>query len=275
MTPSWTETGHPDVDLLADLAEDLVPPVEQQPLYAHLTGCPECTDTYAALAEVRELLGTIETAPPLPDEVAARIDAALAAEAAAPVTRATDPTAPLTRRPAGPTRSARSPGSARRGRMLLATAACLAVLGLGGTLLAQQQSSTNRKASGSMADSRQEIQTAAGTQVFSEAELTEQINSLVQRGTAAAPAISGQLPSKAPSLGAAPNEEQPPAPAPSPTSPCPAIAADGLLAATPGRFGHESVTALVLPLPADRLDVYLVTADCRVLLHRAVPSSDR
>ncbi|MFD0571022.1 anti-sigma factor family protein [Kitasatospora gansuensis] len=102
MTPSWTEAGHPDVELLADLAEDLTDPAELPLLRAHLADCAECADTYAALAEVRELLGSVEDFPPLPAELGDRIDAALAVEAAVPVTPAADPDAPLTRRPAGP-----------------------------------------------------------------------------------------------------------------------------------------------------------------------------
>ncbi|WP_457033085.1 anti-sigma factor family protein, partial [Kitasatospora sp. P5_F3] len=102
MTPSWTEAGHPDVELLADLAEDLTDPAELPLLQAHLAGCAECTDTYAALAEVRELLGAVEDFPPLPAELADRIDAALAVEAAVPVTPAADPATPLTRRRPGP-----------------------------------------------------------------------------------------------------------------------------------------------------------------------------
>ncbi|MFB7662713.1 hypothetical protein ACFC1R_02040 [Kitasatospora sp. NPDC056138] len=84
-TPSWPAAGgtdpHPDIDLLADLAEGLSDPGQAPALRLHLADCPECAETFAALAEVRDLLGAVE-APPMPADIAERIDTALAAEAA-------------------------------------------------------------------------------------------------------------------------------------------------------------------------------------------------
>ncbi|BFV58052.1 hypothetical protein KCMC57_up31560 [Kitasatospora sp. CMC57] len=265
MTPSWTEPDHPDVELLADLAEDLTAPAEVPLLRAHLDGCAECADTYAALAEVRELLGAVEDFPALPAELGDRIDAALAVEAAAPVTPAADPDAPLTRGPAGPTRRLR-----RRGRVLLAAVACLAVLGLGSTLLAQQRDTSGADSTVAGVASRQQ-DASAGPQVFTEADLTGQIRQLVQ-DKAARPDVRGTAGSalKAPSLGAGAAPEFGPESASA--APCPATAPGVPLLAAPGRFGAEPVTALVYPLTADQVEVYLVTADCRVRLHRTVPA---
>ncbi|WP_405018636.1 hypothetical protein OHV05_18225 [Kitasatospora sp. NBC_00070] len=268
MTPSWTEPGHPDVELLADLAEDLVDPAEVPLLRAHLTDCAECADTWAALAEVGELLGAVEDFPPLPAEFADRIDAALAVEAAAPVTPAADPLGtapPLSHRPAGPGRRLH-----RRGRVLLATAACLAVLGLGGTLLGHQGTTSGGGTGTTDAAARP---AAAGARVFTDdAELAGQIQLLLRDGST--PAKTTDAPHKEPSLGAgaAPESGTVAGAGSGATAPCPATAPGTPLLATPGRFGPDQVTALVYPLDGDRLDVYLVTADCRVRLHRTVPA---
>ncbi|MGE7435045.1 hypothetical protein [Kitasatospora sp. NPDC001175] len=84
-TPSWTAADgadpHPGTELLADLAEDLADPDLVPGLRRHLAECPDCADSFVAFAEVRDLLGAVE-APPLPADIAERIDAALAAEAA-------------------------------------------------------------------------------------------------------------------------------------------------------------------------------------------------
>ncbi|MFF2616259.1 hypothetical protein [Kitasatospora sp. NPDC058046] len=176
--PSFPDPAddHPPVEQLADLAEGLVDsPSTVEALRRHLDGCAECRETVDALAEVRALLGDVET-PPMPADVAARLDAALAAavaeatEAAGspgeaverpqgapaadrrpeaparPVRTATAPltpsSAPLSRpagRPAGRSGPATGPGRPRRRRfaLLVGTAAALAALGLGGALLLQ------------------------------------------------------------------------------------------------------------------------------------------
>ncbi|MCF2533882.1 anti-sigma factor family protein [Yinghuangia soli] len=74
--------GHVDVDLLADLAEDLLDSSAAADVRAHLGTCPDCRETYAALAEVRELLGA-QPAEPMPDDVFAGLMAVLADTAAA------------------------------------------------------------------------------------------------------------------------------------------------------------------------------------------------
>ncbi|MFE7592551.1 hypothetical protein ACFU6K_24395 [Kitasatospora sp. NPDC057512] len=174
--PSFPDPAddHPPVEQLADLAEGLVDsPGTVDALRRHLDGCAECRETVDALAEVRALLGDVET-PPMPADIAARLDAALA-EAVAEATEAagsdreaaerpqegpaadrrpeapTRPvrtaTAPLTPssappsrpagRPAGRSGPATGPGRPRRRRfaLLIGTAAALAALGLGGALL--------------------------------------------------------------------------------------------------------------------------------------------
>ncbi|MFD5432408.1 hypothetical protein ACFWJ4_09570 [Kitasatospora sp. NPDC127067] len=174
--PSFPDPAedHPPIERLADLAEGLIEsPDTIGALRRHLDGCAECRETVDALAEVQSLLGDVET-PPMPADVAARLDAALAEAAAAaagsgreavepaqeapaadhraeaparparaatvpvtPSSTASRPAAPSGDRPAGRSGSAVGPGRARRRRfaLLLGTAAVLAALGLGGALL--------------------------------------------------------------------------------------------------------------------------------------------
>lgn len=74
--------GHVDVDVLSDLVEGLLSAAETAEAEAHLAECAECRDTRDALAEVCELLGG-QPAEPMPEDVFARIESALADAAAA------------------------------------------------------------------------------------------------------------------------------------------------------------------------------------------------
>ncbi|MFD8598080.1 hypothetical protein ACFV1L_24045, partial [Kitasatospora sp. NPDC059646] len=81
MTPH-PPSEHPDLDALADLAEELLPPEQAEPLHRHLAACPTCAEDYAALRGLPELLAD-SPAPSMPQDVADRLTAALAAESAA------------------------------------------------------------------------------------------------------------------------------------------------------------------------------------------------
>ncbi|MYV98161.1 zf-HC2 domain-containing protein, partial [Streptomyces sp. SID3343] len=74
---------HIDVDILSDLVEGLLPTEREADLTPHLAGCAECRDTRDALAEIRELLGA-QPVEPMPADVVARIDSALALAALPP-----------------------------------------------------------------------------------------------------------------------------------------------------------------------------------------------
>ncbi|MEU6990795.1 hypothetical protein ABZ953_09095 [Streptomyces sp. NPDC046465] len=77
-----TDTAeHPDVAEISDLTEGLLPPSRTSAVRRHLDGCELCADVYASLEEIRGMLGTLPGPPRMPDDVAGRIDAALAAEA--------------------------------------------------------------------------------------------------------------------------------------------------------------------------------------------------
>ncbi len=72
--------AHPEVEELSALSEGILPVERQTELRAHLSECELCADVHASLADIRELLGTLPGPARMPEEVASRIDAALAAE---------------------------------------------------------------------------------------------------------------------------------------------------------------------------------------------------
>ncbi|MDI2130476.1 hypothetical protein [Yinghuangia seranimata] len=92
--------GHVDVDVLSDLTEDLLDDARAAEARAHLAACAECRETYEALAEVAALLRG-QPDEPMPDDVFARIEAALA-EAAAEDAGPEAPLATVTPLPSAP-----------------------------------------------------------------------------------------------------------------------------------------------------------------------------
>ncbi|MGQ4330033.1 hypothetical protein ACN6K4_006231 [Streptomyces hayashii] len=81
MTSTTDTTGHPDVAEISDLTEGLLTPARSADVRRHLDACELCADVHATLEEISGLLGDLPTPPRMPDDVAHRIDAALAAEA--------------------------------------------------------------------------------------------------------------------------------------------------------------------------------------------------
>ena len=73
--------GHVDAESLALYAEGELSRGRAARVRAHLSGCPDCAATLAALAEVTTQLSHVPV-PPMPSAMAARLDAALSAEAA-------------------------------------------------------------------------------------------------------------------------------------------------------------------------------------------------
>ncbi|MFF4270553.1 anti-sigma factor family protein [Streptomyces sp. NPDC001536] len=152
---STDTAGHPDVAEISDLTEGLLPPSRTTDVRRHLDECELCADVHASLEEIRGLLGTLPGPPRMPDDVASRIDAALAAEALLNATAPDTADAPaLTEahvsretsvpvdRPAGRPRSSTT-GPGRKGRSrdgrrriaVLGTVFTVAALGLGSVLL--------------------------------------------------------------------------------------------------------------------------------------------
>ncbi|WP_193777568.1 hypothetical protein [Streptomyces sp. E5N298] len=187
MTSSTADmTGHPDVAEIADLAEGILPTARTADVRQHLENCALCADVYASLGEIQDLLGTLPAPPPMPDDVAARIDAALAAEPptgvadGARVSRETS--APVDRpgghaRPSstGPGRKDRRRGGRRRIAVLGAVAAAAAI-GLGSVIAS---SLTGESPSGNTARERQ----TAVADTFSEDRLQDKVTNLIADGS--------------------------------------------------------------------------------------------
>jgi Putative zinc-finger len=161
-------TGHVSAGSLARYAEGLLRRGRAARIRAHLAGCPECAAEQARLTEVTVLLREIPAAP-LPPAVAARLDAALAAESAR---RAAQPTEAAqgngVPQPAGPAQPGNGdpgrpwrPAGGGRWRWLqapatvrgLAAAAAVVVLGGVGYGIAQAVSSTSSSPSGASTSS--------------------------------------------------------------------------------------------------------------------------
>ncbi|MFJ4676734.1 hypothetical protein [Kitasatospora sp. NPDC088783] len=301
MTPH-PPSEHPDLDALADLAEELLPPERAAALHAHLAHCPSCAEDFAALCGLPALLADVP-APALPPDVADRLTAALAAESAARAERHPWPPAPAvpdapavrtasapprTTAPTGSPSGATGPGRParrRRGaRLLLATAAvavaALAV-GLGGSLLGQdtgrQDSAASRPAAGRS--------TAADSPALADGSRpTDTAGASGTTGTAAPQQVApgggaedgpeftaDRLPAQVRQLleGKAPHQlgqatSDGPAAAPSCALEAAGHPGERPAATAPGRYQGRPVLALVFRPPGGGgpLDVYLATPDC-------------
>ncbi|MFH9665845.1 anti-sigma factor family protein [Streptomyces globisporus] len=81
MTPTADTAQHPEVSEISDLTEGLLAPSRTAEVQQHLAQCDLCSEIRDSLEEIRGLLGTMPDPEPMPEDIAARIDAALAAEA--------------------------------------------------------------------------------------------------------------------------------------------------------------------------------------------------
>ncbi|MFE7338738.1 hypothetical protein ACFU77_27960, partial [Streptomyces fimicarius] len=81
MTSTADTAQHPEVSQISDLTEGLLSPSRTVEVQQHVAGCDLCSEVRDSLEEIRGLLGTMPAPEPMPDDIAARIDAALAAEA--------------------------------------------------------------------------------------------------------------------------------------------------------------------------------------------------
>ncbi|MFG2680645.1 anti-sigma factor family protein [Streptomyces sp. NPDC048392] len=188
-------TGHPDVAEISDLAEGLLPDTRTTDVRRHLESCELCTDVFASLAEIQGLLGTLPAPPRMPDDVAARIDAALAAEALSSAdsaephpaetssgdddVRVSRETSAAADRPAGHARpSSTGPGrkdhrrGGRRRIAVLGAVAAAAAIGLGSVIVS---SLTGGRPSGDTAHEQQTV--LADT--FSEGQLRDKVTGLL------------------------------------------------------------------------------------------------
>ncbi|WP_432007082.1 anti-sigma factor family protein [Streptomyces parvus] len=81
MTPTADTAQHPEISEISDLTEGLLAPSRTAEVQQHLAECDLCAEVRDSLEEIRGLLGTMPDPEPMPEDIAARIDAALAAEA--------------------------------------------------------------------------------------------------------------------------------------------------------------------------------------------------
>jgi hypothetical protein len=116
---------HVDPEVLADLQEGLLDPPAAAATEAHLVGCPACRGELAALDAVRDELAAAGPGGPRPDDLAQRLDQALAVAATEPGSTAASPTVIPLRSPQRDT---------PRGMRLLQAAAALVLVFAGGAL---------------------------------------------------------------------------------------------------------------------------------------------
>jgi anti-sigma factor RsiW len=304
------DTGeHPEVAELSDLTEGLLSVSRSEEVRAHLTECPLCTDVHASLAELRGALGSLPSPPRMPDDVAGRIEAALAAEALldterrspepvpTPVSRETAPDEPVdvsreTRRahrpsphPASPGR--RTPGGspgrgrrvARQRRALLTAAGAVGALVLGGALLQGITGGTSAGSdAGAAADGQGDVRSKEDA--VAAGGLEQRVRELLSRSASGAeggPDLKAETkePSNAPLAGG-------PAVVPS----CVRAGIDRPeqpLAAEPGQsYAGRPSYLVVMPHPGNpqRVDAYVVDSSCttdsgtepaEILVERTIP----
>ncbi|MFD7579624.1 hypothetical protein [Kitasatospora sp. NPDC059817] len=300
--PTGPAEAHPSVDELADLAEGLVESADAaRTLRRHLDDCAECRETADALGEVQALLGAVE-APPMPADVAARLDAALAAAAASAATeeeaenaplaasRAATPTLPPRAaaapaapppRPAAPTGPGRPRPRRRRAGLLLGATAALAAIALGAALLlhpadqddqhptlsagAPASASLGTGASPGTAQSPRADHAAGAGPTYRDDQLAAQIQQLLAR-SGTAPGLRPTGPAKPSAAMPADGRQELTTQASPPSSPpsCQALAEGVPLATDHGSYAGAPVEVLVYPAPGRPgfADVYLRSPDC-------------
>jgi hypothetical protein len=198
MTSTADTAQHPDVSEIADFTEGLLPPSRDAALRHHIDTCGQCAGIHTSLEEIRSLLGSQHLHGPMPQDVADRIDAALATEetsvpevptALVPVSRETCESSTegaVAPRPAGRPRGTTGPGKSparRRRRTVLGTAFGAAALGVSIFLLQSAQHSQN--SAGQKADQRVSSAEKSGGD-FSERTLEDQVRTLLSGATASA-----------------------------------------------------------------------------------------
>ncbi|MFF1377766.1 anti-sigma factor family protein [Streptomyces sp. NPDC058308] len=301
MTTTTDTAGHPDVAEISDLTEGLLSPSRTSDVRRHLDSCELCADVYASLEEIRGMLGTLPGPPRMPDDVAGRIDAALAAEAlldstpsgdlfsedanseratsepaglasapaAARVSRETSPApaaAGATDRPAGHSRAATGPG---RGGRLRSTRRRTTVLGavftaaaIGlGTLLIQTLGSDTDGTAGS-ASKRPNTANS-----FSEGKLEGRVADLLNKNHVRKP--QGQSDASTPSFDTRSSSESPKKNSPMTTVQVPECIQRGIgdrtpLAAEEGSYDGKDAYLVVVPHDSDttKVSAYIVDAAC-------------
>ncbi|MFJ2023623.1 zf-HC2 domain-containing protein [Streptomyces sp. NPDC087897] len=297
MTSTADTAQHPEVSEISDLTEGLLPPSRSEEVRHHLAECAPCAEVRDSLEEIRGLLGTMPAPEPMPEDVAARIDAALAVEAhsspaaavdaSGVVSRETTPgadlrtgtsslssSAPAPGRPAGRSSATTGPGRRptrrRRRAVVLGTAFGAAVIGA--SIFFLQSVSPSGSASKAASDSG--VSAAdSGAHSYADTTLEAQVQNLLGGGpsqdTPGAKKVPPEADTKSSSEALAPGsgESGRPLKAAAAVPPCvqqatgrttPALALDE------GTYEGKNAYLVVLPHTRDpsRVQAYLVAATC-------------
>ncbi|MFH9134883.1 anti-sigma factor family protein [Streptomyces sp. NPDC017524] len=302
MTSAADTAQHPEVSEISDLTEGLLTPSRATAVQQHITGCDLCSEVQDSLAEIRGLLGTMPTPEPMPEDIVARIDAALAAEArpTAPAadepvvvsretTTAEDTTAdratrePAPRsggasvqdRPAGRSSAATGPGRRpsrpRRRAVVLGTAFGAAIIGMSVFFL--QSIAPSGDSSKTAVDSG----VSAGesrAHTYADGTLESQVRDLLGRGAAQESPGAKKVPpgadTKSTSEALTPDAEASRSPLKAPAVAVPPCVQQATGRTTPalaldeGTYQGTDAHLVVLPHPSDasRVQAYLVASSC-------------
>lgn len=167
MTSAPHPVGGPDVAVLADLSAQLLPPTADRSARAHVESCAECTAVLQALDRTGRELRWLPPIP-MPAEVTARIDEALAAE------RTIVSISHLRER------------RKRRQQLLGVAAAALVVLGGGGVLLSSLTGGTPDSVTAGV-DTHTEPAPPSSGPSLDEGSLPDAVADLVTGGEGGAP----------------------------------------------------------------------------------------
>ncbi|MDK1476905.1 hypothetical protein QNO07_26485 [Streptomyces sp. 549] len=288
MTASSATYGtddHPEVAEISALSEGLLPPERSATVRTHLTDCPLCADVRTSLEEIRDALGTLPGPVRMPEDIAGRIDAALAAEALLEATAPESVEPPETpsaaarvsretRRPAGtPQRGSAGPGrphrrpARRRRTTLLAVTGTLAALSLGAVLVPVLLSGAGQETTEQASEPGRSV--AESPTGLSVQALEEKVHTLLAQTPENEPPGALPQPETAPEVGAQTNPTAPLRGGSGATG-VPYCVREGVnrsetyLAAAPEMYEGTAAYLVVLPHPGDsnRVDVYVVDATC-------------
>ncbi|MEI7034006.1 hypothetical protein [Streptomyces pratensis] len=298
MTSTSGTAQHPEIDEISDLTEGLLSPSRTAEVLQHVASCDLCAEVRDSLEEVRRLLGSLPDPEPMPADIAARIDAALAdqprptgdepldvsRETATGATPSSTLRAPFDGggasvsppgRPAGRSTAPTGPGRRtfrrRRRAAVLGTAVGAAVIGMGVFFL--QAVGPSQDASQTASD-RQASAVDSGPHRFTDGTLEARVQALV-RGRASPKSPGAQkmppnMDSRSTSEAAIPETEATSNPLRAPAvavPPCvqqatgrnaPALALDE------GEYRGAEAFLVVLPHSSDpaRVEAYIVAASC-------------
>lgn len=211
--PLDPNAGHLDLETLADLDEGLLDPQQAEAARAHVDGCAQCRDDLAALTSVRDLLAAdaADLSLTMPDDVADRLHAALAAEPA--LTPPADHAEGSADAPAAPpyapvvvtTLPQRPTGHRGRNQLLggLAAAAVIALFALGISVLPHGSSSESKAGSAAATSAAPAVAATSSGRDYTKAGLGNQALALIGRATpsSAAAASSSAAPASAAAAG--------------------------------------------------------------------------